>query len=76
MVLPMSTTSQNSAITTPSDPVERERWLEQPVRLGEAARLRKVHKDTLKKEAILKGQLLRLSARVLGVRRRFALMID
>ena len=61
----------------PTDPVERERWLDGIVRLAEAAAMRGVHPDTLKREAA-KGRLklLRLSERLLGVRRRDVLMLD
>jgi hypothetical protein len=61
----------------PTDPVERERWLDGIVRLAEAARLRGVHPDTLRREA-RKGRvrLLRLGERAVGVRRRDALMIE
>ncbi len=60
----------------PLEPIERQRWLDEIVRLSEGARLRKVHPDTLRRDAIRKGQLLRLSARAVGVRRRFALMFE
>ena len=60
----------------PADPIRYEQWLDEVLRLREGARIRKIHPDTLKKEAEAKGELLRLSARVLGVRRRFALLKD
>jgi hypothetical protein len=59
----------------PADP-EYQRWLNGIVRLHEAATLRSVHPDTLKRDALKKGQLIRLGPRAVGVRRRFALMID
>jgi hypothetical protein len=60
---------------TTSDP-ERERWLTGIVRITEAAQLRGVSPDTLKRDAVARGQLLRLGPRAIGVRRRFALLID
>jgi hypothetical protein len=63
-------------LTPPTDPVERERWLDGVVRLSEAAAMRGVHSDTLRREA-KKGRLklLKLSERLIGVRRRDALML-
>jgi hypothetical protein len=59
-----------------SDP-ERERWLDGIVRLPEGAKLRgDVHPDTLKRDAIRKGKLIQIGERAVGVRRRFALMLD
>jgi len=67
-------TSDTSAV--PTDPFEYERWLDGIVRLPEGARLRgDIHPDTLKKDAIAKGELLQLGPRAIGVRRRFALML-
>jgi len=68
--------SMTADVLPPVDPVEYERWLDEVLRLREGAQIRKVHPDTLKKEAEAKGELLRLSARVLGVRRRFAMLKD
>jgi len=63
-------------VPPPVDPVEYEGWLDQILRLPEAAKLRGgVHPDTLKKDALKKGELLQLGERAVGVRRRFALMI-
>jgi hypothetical protein len=65
-----------TAVSAPSDPAAYERWLDGIVRLPEGARLRGgVHPDTLKKDAIAKGELLQLGPRAIGVRRRFALML-
>jgi hypothetical protein len=64
---------RTTASTT--DP-ERERWLDGIVRLAEGAELRNVHPETLKRDAKAKGQLLQLGPRAVGVRRRFALMLD
>jgi hypothetical protein len=71
----MSTDHDITSLTPPTDPAEYERWLDGIVRMPEGARLRKVHPDTLKKDAIAKNELLRLGARAIGVRRRFALML-
>jgi hypothetical protein len=72
----MSTDHDITANIPPSDPVAYERWLDGIVRLPEGARLRGgVHPDTLKKDAIAKGELLQLGPRAIGVRRRFALML-
>jgi hypothetical protein len=68
---------QNQAVTPPSpiDPLERERWLDAIVTLAEGAKLAgEISIDMLKREA-LKGryQLIRVSERRLGIRRRNAL---
>jgi hypothetical protein len=42
---------QHPTIAAPTDPVEYERWLNGIVRLAEAARLRGVHPETLRREA-------------------------
>jgi hypothetical protein len=65
-----------TAVSAPTDPNEYERWLDGIVRMPEGARLRRVHPDTLKKDAIAKGELLQLGPRAIGVRRRFALMLS
>jgi hypothetical protein len=63
--------------STPTDPVERERWLDGIVRLQEAAALRGVHPDTLRREAASgRLKIIKLSERALGVRRRDALLLD
>jgi hypothetical protein len=59
----------------PTDSTDYDRWLDGIVRLAEGAQLRGVHPETLKRDARAKGQLLQLSQRALGVRRRFALML-
>jgi hypothetical protein len=60
----------------PTDPAHYQRWLDGIVRLAEGARMRGVHPETLKHEAKAKGQLLQLGRRAIGVRRRFALLLD
>ena len=60
----------------PTDPAQYARWLDGIVRLPEGAKMRGVHPETLKREAKAKGQLLQLGRRAVGVRRRFALMLD
>ena len=75
MLVRMAITDITSS-TPPTDPAEYDRWLDGIVRLPEGARLRGgVHPDTLKKDAIAKGELLQLGPRAIGVRRRFALML-
>jgi hypothetical protein len=60
----------------PSDAVELAGWLVQIVDLDEGAVLRgNVHKETLKRDARRKKQLLQLGRRRLGVRRHFALLL-
>lgn len=60
----------------PTDPVERERWLDGLATLREAAELRGVHVDTLKRlHASGRLRLLRVSQRRWGVRRRDVLMM-
>jgi hypothetical protein len=58
------------------DPIERQRWLDAIIPLQEAAQLRGVHVETLKREA-KRGRLtlIRVSERRLGIRRRDALAI-
>jgi hypothetical protein len=63
-------------ISPPIDRAEYQRWLDGIVRLAEGAELRSVHPETLKRDARSKGQLLQLGRRAVGVRRRFALMMD
>ena len=41
-----------SPISPPTDPTEHARWLDGIVRLAEGARLRGVHPDTLRREAL------------------------
>jgi hypothetical protein len=62
--------------TAPADPAEREMWLDEIVPLNEAARLRGVHSETLRRMH-LKGlfPLIRRSRRLWGSRRRDALGI-
>ena len=67
----------------PTDPIERDRWLDTIVPIAVGAELRGgVHVDTLKREdkrrrnAGKSGILVRMSARLLGMRRRTALMLD
>lgn len=73
--------STNAAIFIPTDPVERERWLDGIVPLAEGAQLRKVHPDTLKRQDEERRKkkerpiLVRRSKRLWGIRRRDALMI-
>jgi hypothetical protein len=68
--------------TAPLDPAAREAWLNAFVPLGEVARLRGVSKDTVKRtdarERALTGRsrLVRISKRLLGMRRRHALLLD
>lgn len=64
------------SISPPTDHLEQERWLSGIVRIAEGAQLRGVSPDTLKRDAVAKGQLIRLGTRAVGVRRRFALLID
>jgi hypothetical protein len=72
----MSTNHDLTSTAPPTDPVAYEAWLDGIVRLPEGARLRGgIHPDTLKKDAIAKGELLQLGPRAIGVRRRFALML-
>jgi excisionase family DNA binding protein len=61
----------------PTDPAARERWLDGIARIAEAADLRGVSTDTIRRE-IRAGRLkaLRLGERALGVRRRDALLLD
>jgi hypothetical protein len=74
MLAGMSTETNSPS---PTDPREYERWLDGIVRLPEGAQLRgNVHPETLKRDAKAKGQLLQLSKRAVGIRRRHALMID
>jgi hypothetical protein len=56
--------------------LERERWLDEIIRLAEAARIRNVNIQTIRRDAERKGQLLRLGTRALGIRRRHALLQD
>jgi hypothetical protein len=64
-------------ISPPTDPLERERWLDGIVRLAEGARLRGVHPDTIRREGARgRVKLLQLSERAVGIRRREALMLD
>jgi hypothetical protein len=66
----------NAARLIPTDPVERERWLDGIVPLSEGAQLRDVHPDTLKREHDRgRVKLVRRSKRLWGIRRRDALMI-
>jgi hypothetical protein len=59
----------------PTDPVEYQRWLDGIATLQEGAQLRSVSVDTLKRGAQQgRYQLLRVSARRWGIRRRDALM--
>jgi hypothetical protein len=67
--------SSRRPVPRSTDP-EYERWLDGIVRLTEGAELRGVHPDTIKRDAVRKGQLLQLGRRAVGVRRRFALMLD
>jgi hypothetical protein len=60
----------------PIDPADYQRWLDGIERLAKAAKMRGVHPETLKRDAEAKGQLLQLGRRAVGVRRRFALMLD
>jgi hypothetical protein len=60
----------------PTDPAQYERWLDGIVRLPEGAQMRGVHPETLKRDAKAKNQLLQLGRRAVGVRRRFALMLE
>jgi hypothetical protein len=63
--------------SAPVDPIERERWLDGIVRLQEGAQLRGVSVDTIKREAARgRIQLLHVSQRGRGIRRRDALMIE
>jgi hypothetical protein len=73
----------NTTQTPPPDPVEYQGWLDAIVPLAEGARLRgDVHVDTLKREDKRRRDsnkppiLVRRSKRLLGIRRRHALMID
>jgi excisionase family DNA binding protein len=61
----------------PTDPTERERWLDGFARIAEAARLRSVSPDTIRKE-IRAGRLkaIQLGERAVGIRRRDVLLID
>jgi hypothetical protein len=59
----------------PTDPLAYEIWLDGIVRLVEGAKLRNVQASTLKRDALRNGELLQLSERAVGVRRRFALML-
>jgi hypothetical protein len=64
-------------ISPPTDPTERERWLDGIVRLAEGAELRGVSTDTLRREAARgRVKLLQLSERAKGIRRRDALMME
>lgn len=68
---------QAAEITPPTDPVERERWLDGLAPLKEFAALRGVSVDTVKREhARGKVKLKRVSERRWGGRRRDALMYD
>ena len=59
----------------PTDPLAYEQWLDEIVSLAEGARLRKVHPDTLRREAERGNvKILRLSLRRKGIRRRDAMM--
>jgi hypothetical protein len=68
-------------IPAPVDPFEYEGWLDEIVSLDEAARLRGVSKDTVKREdsrRVARGEdshVLHLSLRRQGMRRRHALML-
>jgi hypothetical protein len=63
-------------ISAPADPAAYNAWLNGIVSLQEGAALRSVHPDTLKRLAARgRVQLLRVSARRWGVRRRDALML-
>jgi hypothetical protein len=68
-------------IPAPVDPFEYESWLDQIVSLEEAARLRGVSKDTVRREdsrRVARGEdshVLHLSVRRQGMRRRHALML-
>jgi hypothetical protein len=72
----MSDTSFFFKSDPPTDPAEYQRWLDGIVRLTEGARMRGVHPETLKRDAKAKDELLQLGRRAIGVRRRFALMLD
>jgi hypothetical protein len=68
-----------SADTTriPTDPFERERWLDEILPLAKGAELRGVHADTLKRENKRRRvKLVRRSKRLWGIRRRDALLIE
>ena len=67
-------TSQVTA-QPPVDPLEYEAWLDGIVSLPEGAQLRGgISISTFKREAKAEGQLLDISKRRKGVRRRYALM--
>jgi hypothetical protein len=72
----MSKPRTYTRLAPPPRSPEYERWLDGIVRLAEGAAMRGVHVDTLKEEARRRDQLLQLGPRALGVRRRFALMLD
>jgi len=59
----------------PVDPLLYQAWLDQPVSPAEAAALRNVGIDTIKKDPRLKGKWLKLSERLRGLRRRDALLM-
>jgi hypothetical protein len=59
----------------PVDPLQYQAWLDQPVGLAEAAGLRGVSIDTLKRDLRLKNRWVKLSARLRGLRRRDALLL-
>jgi hypothetical protein len=72
-------TKPKAASTLPparTDSIEYQQWLDGIVRLEEGAQLRNVHIATLRRDAVKKGQLIQLGVRAIGVRRRFALMLD
>jgi hypothetical protein len=64
-------------ITAPIDPIERERWLDELVRVNEGVKLRGTSKATLIRHA-RKGhiKLYHVGDRALAVRRRDVLMIE
>jgi hypothetical protein len=60
---------------TPVDPLAYQAWLDQPVPPAEAAELRNVSVDTLKRDPRLRDKWLKLSSRLRGLRRRDALLM-
>jgi hypothetical protein len=64
--------STSSASANP----EYQAWLDGIVRMSEAARLRGVHVATIVRDAKAKGQVIQLSVRAVGMRRRHALLLD
>jgi hypothetical protein len=65
-----------NTIPASSDSLERERWLDAIVPLAEGAQLASISVDTLKREAKRgRYQLISVSARRKGIRRRNALQL-